>query len=59
MNLIDQAEIRSVYDLFSLPPLDRSPFWREEFMPLVAQEHGLRERLLVAGQKVSQERSTQ
>jgi hypothetical protein len=26
MNLIDQAEIRSVYDLFSLPPLDRSPF---------------------------------
>jgi hypothetical protein len=43
----------------SIPEQEQLQFWHEEFMPLVAQEHALRERLLVAGQKVSQERSTQ
>lgn len=43
----------------SIPEQEQVQFWHEELMPLVAQEHALRERLVIAGQKVSQERSTQ
>jgi len=37
----------------SLPERERVQFWREEFMPLATQEDGLREQLLVVGQRSS------
>jgi hypothetical protein len=34
----------------SLPEAERPRFWHEQFMPLAAEEHALREKLVVAGQ---------
>jgi hypothetical protein len=59
INDVMRKEASVIRDMRSLPEQEQVQFWRQEFMPLVAQEHALRERLLVAGQKVSQERSTQ
>jgi len=59
INDVMKREASVMQDMRSLPEQEQVQFWHEEFMPLVAQEHGLRERLLVVGQKVSQERSTQ
>jgi hypothetical protein len=59
INDVMKKEASILRDMRSLPEQEQVQFWHEEFMPLVAQEHALRERLLVAGQKVSQERSTQ
>jgi hypothetical protein len=54
-----KKEASVIRDMCSLPEQEQVQFWHEEFMPLVAQEHVLRERLVIAGHKVSQERSTQ
>jgi hypothetical protein len=59
INDVMKKQASVIRDMRSLPEQERVQFWHEEFMPLLAQEHALRERLLVAGQKVSQERSTQ
>ncbi len=59
INDVMKKEASVIRDMGSLPEQEQVQFWHEEFMPLVAQEHALRERLLVAGQNVSQERSTQ
>jgi len=59
INDVMMKEASVIRDMRSLPEQEQVQFWHEEFMPLVAQEHALREQLLVAGQKVSQERSTQ
>ena len=59
INDVMNKETSVIQDMRSLPEQEQVQFWHEEFMPLVAQEHALRERLLIAGQKVSQERSTQ
>src|SRR6266404_610160 len=59
INDVMKREASVMQDMRSLAEQEQVQFWHEEFMPLVAQEHGLRERLLVVGQKVSQERSTQ
>jgi len=58
-NDIMKKEASVIHDMGSIPEQEQVQFWHEEFMPLVAQEHALRERLVIAGQKVSQERSTQ
>src|SRR5258706_6742713 len=58
INDVMKKEASVIHDMRSLPEQEQVQFWHEEFMPLVAQEHVLRERLLVAGQKMSQERST-
>jgi hypothetical protein len=58
INDVMKKEASVIRDMRSLPEREQVQFWHEEFMPLVAQEHVLRERLLVAGQKVPQERST-
>ena len=34
----------------SLPEPERVKFWHEQFAPLAAEEHALREKLRVAGQ---------
>jgi hypothetical protein len=59
INDVMKREASVIRDMGSIPEQEQLQFWHEEFMPLVAQEHALRERLLIAGQKVSQERSTQ
>jgi len=43
----------------SLPADEQVQFWHDEFMPLAAQEHALREQLLLVGQRASPERATQ
>ena len=59
INDVMKKEAPVIHDMRSIPEQEQVQFWHEEFMPLVAQEHALRERLVIAGQKVSQERSTQ
>jgi len=59
INDVMLKEASVIQDMGTLPEQEQVQFWHEEFMPLVAQEHALRERLVIAGQKVSQERSTQ
>lgn len=59
INEVMKKEASVIHDMGSIPEQEQVQFWHEELMPLVAQEHALRERLVIAGQKVSQERSTQ
>jgi len=59
INEVMKKEASVIHDMGSIPEQEQVQYWHEEFMPLVAQEHALRERLVIAGQKVSQERSTQ
>jgi len=59
INDVMKQEASVIRDMGSFPEQEQLQFWHEGFMPLAAQEHALRERLVVAGQKVSQERSTQ
>ena len=50
INEITKREILVVHAMTSLPEPERLRFWHEQFMPLAAQEHGLRERLQMVGQ---------
>ena len=59
INDVMKKEASVIHDMGSIPEQEQVQFWHEEFMPLVEEEHALRERLVIAGQKVSQERSTQ
>jgi hypothetical protein len=59
INDVMKKEASVIHDMGSIPEREQVQFWHEEFMPLVAEENALRERLLIAGQKVSQDRSTQ
>lgn len=59
INDVMKKEASVIHDMRSIPEQEQVQFWHEEFMPLVDQEHALRERLVIVGQKVSQERSTQ
>jgi hypothetical protein len=59
INDVMKREASVIRDMRSIAEQEQVQFWHEEFMPLMAQEHALRERLLIAGQKVSQQRATQ
>ena len=59
VNEITKKEASVIHDMSSLPENEQVQFWHEEFMPLAAQEHALREKLLVVGQRSSSQRSTQ
>ena len=50
INEITKREISVVHAMTSLPEPERLRFWHEQFMPLAAQEHALREQLQIAGQ---------
>jgi len=54
-----RKEASVVRDMNSLPNEEQVQFWHEEFVPLLAQEHALRERLALAGQKMSSESTAQ
>jgi len=59
VNEVTEKEASVIHDMASLPAEEQVQFWHDEFMPLAAQEHALRERLLLVGQRVSPERATQ
>jgi len=59
VNEVTKKEASVIHDMASLPAEEQVQFWHEEFMPLAAQEHALRERLLLVGQRVSPEQATQ
>jgi len=59
VNEVTKKEAAVIRDMAALPAQEQVQFWHEEFMPLAAQEHALRERLLLVGQRVSPERTTQ
>ncbi len=49
-NEVTRRQISVVHAMASLPEPERMRFWHEQFMPLAAQEHALREQLQVVGQ---------
>jgi Zn-dependent oligopeptidase len=50
INEVTKRQISVVHAMASLPEPERMRFWHEQFMPLAAQEHALREQLQVVGQ---------
>jgi hypothetical protein len=59
INAVMKKEASVIRDMSSLPEPEQVQFWHEEFMPLLAQEHALRERLLLARQRMSPEPTVQ
>jgi len=57
INEITKREISVVHAMALLPEAERAGFWHEQFMPLAAQEHALREQLQVVGQGQGFDRS--
>jgi hypothetical protein len=51
INDITKREISVVHAMSSLPEPERARFWHEQFMPLAAQEHALRQELRIVGQE--------
>jgi len=59
VNEVTKKEASVIHDMDLLPADEQVQFWHDEFMPLAAQEHALREQLLLVGQRASPERATQ
>src|SRR5882672_9198213 len=59
VNEVTKKEASVIHDMASLPADEQVQFWHDEFIPLAAQEHALREQLLLVGQRASPERATQ
>ena len=59
INEVTKRQISVVHAMASLPEPERMRFWHEQFMPLAAQEHALREQLQVAGQGRTPDSSVQ
>src|SRR5258708_30626115 len=56
VNEVTKKEASVIHDMASLPAEEQVQFWHDELMPLAAQEHSLRDRLLLVGQKESPQR---
>jgi hypothetical protein len=52
VNEITKKEVSVIHDMSNLPENEQVQFWHEEFMPLAAEEHALRE-LREVGQRSS------
>jgi hypothetical protein len=59
INEVTKREIAVVHAMALLPEPERMRFWHEQFMPLAAQEHALREQLQVVGQGQTPDSSVQ
>ncbi len=59
INEITKRQISVMHAMASLPERERMRFWHEQFMPLAAQEHALREQLQVVGQGRTPDSSVQ
>ena len=53
VNEITKKEVSVIHDMSNLPESEQVQFWHEEFMPLVDEEHALREQLREVGQRSS------
>jgi hypothetical protein len=53
VNEITKKEVSVIHDMSNLPESEQVQFFHEEFMPLVDEEHALREQLREVGQKSS------
>ncbi len=53
VNEITKKEVSVIQDMSKLPENEQMQFWHEEFMPLTAEEHALREQLREVGQRSS------
>ncbi len=53
INAVMKKEVSVIGDMSSLPEQEQVQFWHEEFVPLLEQEHALRETLLLVGQRMS------
>ena len=58
VNEVTKKEASVIHDMASLPAEEQVQLRHDEFMPLAEQEHALRERLLLVGQRVSPQRAT-
>ncbi len=58
INAVMKKEASVIRDMSSLPEKEQVQFWHEEFVPLLAEEHALRETLLLAGRRMSPESTT-
>lgn len=59
INDTTKREISVVHAMAALPEPERMRFWHEQFMPLAAQEHALREELRIVGQEQPPDSSAQ
>jgi hypothetical protein len=59
INDLTKREISVVHAMASLPEPERMRFWHEQFMPLAAQEHALREQLQAVGESRPPDSSVQ
>jgi len=50
INDLTKRESSVVHAMAGLPDAERAQFWHEQFLPLAAQEHALREKLVIVGQ---------
>ena len=53
LNRVLRQETSVIQNMAALPESERMQFWHEQFLPLEAQEKGLRARLLIVGQRMS------
>jgi hypothetical protein len=53
LNKVFRQEASVIENMALLPESERMQFWHEQFLPLEAQEKGLRARLLIVGQRMS------
>lgn len=53
LNKVMRQETSVVQNMAQLPESERMQFWHEHFLPLEAQEKGLRAKLLIVGQRMS------
>jgi hypothetical protein len=59
INAVMKKEVSVIRAMNSLPEKEQVQFWREEFVPLLAQEHAWRETLRVVGQRMAPESTSQ
>ena len=50
INELTKRQTAVIHAMASLPEPERVKFWHEQFAPLAAEEHALREKLRVTGQ---------
>jgi hypothetical protein len=53
MSKVMRQEASVIQNMAQLPEPERMQFWHEHYLPLEAQEKGLRARLLIVGQRMS------
>ena len=53
LSQVMRQETSIIHNMAELPQSERMPFWHEHYLPLEAEEKGLRAKLLIIGQRMS------